>query len=66
MIKLASLKNIILGNGSHLTWFGDGEFVVVENDTIHEYRSLEYSGSIKIPIIVERMFGGKLLTVVGK
>jgi len=24
VIKLASFKNIILGNGSHLTWFGDG------------------------------------------
>lgn len=29
VIKIASFKNVILGNGSQLTWYGEGDFVVL-------------------------------------
>jgi hypothetical protein len=66
VIKIASFKNVILGNGSQLTWHSENDFVVVENDTIHQYVGFEYTSSIKVPFLPERIFEGELLTVSGK
>ena len=58
MVKIASFKNVILGNGTQLTWQNDNDFIVLENDTIHQYESLQYASSFKMPFIPERIFEG--------
>ena len=57
---------MILGNGTQLTWQNDNDFIVLENDTIHQYESLQYISSFKLPFIPERIFEGELLAINGK
>ena len=65
IIKTASFKSVILGNGTNLVWHNDSDFAVLDGDTVNLYQNFESSAAIKVPFTPHRIFEGELLTIAG-
>lgn len=63
VIKTASFKTVVSGNGTNLVWSNDSDFAVIDNDFLVLYKNFEKAESIKLPITPQRIFEGYLLGV---
>lgn len=50
VIKTASFKTVISGNGTNLVWSNDTDFAVLDNDVVTFYQNFTLHESIKMPI----------------
>ena len=63
VIKTASFKTVVSGNGTNLIWSSDNDFAVLDNDMLVIYQNFEKKESLKLPIAPQRIFEGHLLAV---
>jgi coatomer subunit beta' len=63
VIKTASFKTVISGNGTNLVWSNDTDFAVLDNEVITVYKNFEKGESIKLSVTPQRIFEGHLLGV---